>query len=242
MSTDKDFSNQIAFKTRFWVIFYSIFALNIFFGIILVALALSAIFNPSFMIPKILWGILGLFGVSFLFTAYFCGELLLSISQLLRYTRNQEIRAKSVIGARNINEYSTNEMERNNAFLHAVEENYNELGKNINSQIEVQRKKSEEYLESISMKFKDLMERFDRSSDTTKMLIERKLEELKKTSSEISRSVKEIEKSKAEEPIEKENVEVNNLEDASEIQDQDEAMDDEFSNPFDDLIMDFSGE
>lgn len=242
MSTSKkDFNiNHITFRPRFWIVFYSIFALNIFFGLVLLSLSLCALFSPGFTVPALLWVLFAIFGFSFLFTSYFCGEILLSVAQLLRYTRNQEIRAKAVIGARNINEYSSNEAERNNALLETVENKYNEMGRVISSQMEIQKRTNDEFIKDVSKKLQNIIEHFDRASDETKRDIAIKIDELKKTSAEMKATAINVENS--EESLPEDLAEVKDdtpmsLEEAKDIEEDEQQ--EEKPGLFDDYIMYF---
>lgn len=170
---------QVAFRPRFWVVFYTIFALDLFFGIVLTLVSIGKMARPDLVLPSSLWAMLALFGLSFLISAFFCGELLVSIAQLLRYTRNQEVRARTVIGSRNINEYSMNEAERNSTLLRTVEDKYQEMGNILTERIEKNNQSAEMRLNQMQMSISRFIERFDQNSETTKNILDRNFKELK---------------------------------------------------------------
>ncbi len=163
--------NQVSFRPRFWVIFYGIFALNLFFGILLVPVGIYSLAGGADLLPRGIWAFLALFGISFLFSAFFAGYLLVSLAQLLRYTRNQEIRAKSIIGSRDINEYSTSERERNESILKTIDERYQEIGKILSKRIDEQKTANSQYLSSISEQITRIISQVEDSNKETKKSI-----------------------------------------------------------------------
>lgn len=128
---ERNADSSLAFTVRFWVVFYSIFALDCFFSALLLLSSLMKIFNPSWEIPSWFFFLIFLMSAGFIASAFFCSRLIISVAQLIRYARNQEHTAKGVIGARDINQYIVNEEKRNEEVSTLFREGWSQIGQDV---------------------------------------------------------------------------------------------------------------
>lgn len=150
----------VAFRPRFWKAFYTIFALDCFFSALLVAGAVTKLVRPDWRIPPYMFVIVTVMGLGFIASSLMCGTLLVSVAQLLRYARNQEVRSQGVIGARNIDQYTANEEKREEKIRQSFSDGWEQLGqdvKKIQSQMEETRTSMHTDLER---RFRELSEMY----------------------------------------------------------------------------------
>lgn len=146
-----DSLNRLVYRTGFWTAFFAGTCIADIASIGFIAHAIAGLMGTAGLeAPLPYWLLMLVLGIGTLITAASYNALLLKWSELVRFARYQEERAKTKIAAMDIDQYAANEAERNEKLLSKMDDNYRKFGRMIEDGLTETKKASEATTKSVA--------------------------------------------------------------------------------------------